>query len=195
VLIASAHLVRPKPGETVCGDAALVRDLGPSRTLFALIDALGHGPAAAEAASIAVAALQACRPSASAPEIVQGLHEALRGSRGIAALVGVLDGDTVRACIVGNVELRASRDGAVGVIHSPGILGIAVRKKHIFEGRVRPGDRLVAFSDGLSTSLYASALDGLDAGAACELALERFGLSSDDASVLVLDVLRGGGAP
>ncbi len=186
--LASAHLSRPKAGETACGDAALVRGLGPARSLVALVDALGHGPAAAEAAGLALATLGACDPAAGVGAIVARLDAALRGSRGAAAFVGVIDGPALSACIVGNVELRASREGAVGVVHSPGILGAGVRKARVFDGRLLPGDRLLAFSDGLSPALRPADLAGLAPAAACARALERFGSGDDDASVLVLDL-------
>ncbi|HEU4407388.1 MAG TPA: SpoIIE family protein phosphatase [Polyangiaceae bacterium] len=168
----------------------VVRGFGASRALFALIDVLGHGPAAAEAAAIAVAALHACDASTDAPGAVARLGAALRGGRGAAALVGVIDGQDVEACIVGNVELRASRSGAVGVVHSPGVLGVSIRKLHVFGGQVQPGDRLVAYSDGIAGTLGPADLEGLAPEAACEWALDRFGSPDDDASVLVLDVLR-----
>ncbi|MCU0681295.1 MAG: SpoIIE family protein phosphatase [Polyangiaceae bacterium] len=186
---AAAHQTRPKAGETVCGDAAIVRTLGPSRMLFALFDALGHGPLAAHASAIALATLQACDDGVDLPALVDSLHEALRGSRGAAALVGLADGHALRACIVGNVELRVSRNACAGIIHSPGVLGVSVRKLRFFEGRVRPDDRLVAFSDGVSSRLAPSDLDGLGPVEACAYALERFGTPLDDASVLVLDAL------
>jgi negative regulator of sigma-B (phosphoserine phosphatase) len=179
-------------GESTCGDAVVVRELGPSRTLFALIDVLGHGPVAAEAAELAVATLGACEGSLGVPEIVAQLGAALRGGRGAAALIGLLDGPSLRACIVGNVELRASRSGAVGVVHSPGVLGVTIRKLHVFEGQVRPGDRLLAFSDGIAGALGTADLEGFDPEGACAWAIERFGSPDDDASVLVLDVLRQG---
>jgi phosphoserine phosphatase RsbX len=192
VSITSAYRTRPKAGESICGDAAVVRGLGPSRTLFALIDVLGHGPVAAEVAALAVATLHTCDASSGVPEIVATLGAALRGGRGAAALIGLIDEGEVRACIIGNIELRVSRSGAVAVVHSPGVLGVSVRKLHVFEGRVRPGDRLLAFSDGIAGAVGTADFEGLSPEAACERALEKFGSFEDDAAVLVLDVLRQG---
>ncbi|HEU4538804.1 MAG TPA: phosphoserine phosphatase [Polyangiaceae bacterium] len=186
---ASAFAARPKDGEVECGDAAYVRALGPGRTLFALFDALGHGPAAARASAIALATLEACDEAIDLPGLVDRLHADLRGSRGAAALIGIAEGHDVRACLIGNVELRGSREAPVGVIHSPGVLGISIRKLHFFGGLVRPGSRLLAFSDGVSPKLDHAALAGLGTQEACDHALQHYGTPLDDASVLVLDAL------
>src|SRR5690606_27727635 len=61
MVVHAAQLVRPARGEQVAGDAALVRELGPS-TLLAVIDGLGHGPPAAEAAARAVEVLETMTP-------------------------------------------------------------------------------------------------------------------------------------
>ena len=44
-----AHLSQPKPGEKANGDAVLVRRDGDA-LMLAVVDGLGHGPIAAEAA-------------------------------------------------------------------------------------------------------------------------------------------------
>ena len=71
-----AGLAVPYPGEQLCGDAWTCHST-PERTMALLVDGLGHGLEAAEAAQEAVATFRKhlqSRPG----EIVARLHEALR---------------------------------------------------------------------------------------------------------------------
>jgi len=57
VKLEAHHRSFPKSGESTNGDAVVVRTVA-SATLVAVIDALGHGPSAAEAAAVAVGYLE-----------------------------------------------------------------------------------------------------------------------------------------
>src|SRR5579864_7822141 len=87
----------PRRGESANGDAIVARTDGDA-TLLAVIDALGHGAGAAEVADVARAWLEAASLGARVEAIVDGLHGALRGSRGAAAMVCVVAGDRLRGC-------------------------------------------------------------------------------------------------
>lgn len=176
---------RPKAGETVSGDAILVRD-GPGRSLFAVIDALGHGPAAHAAAERALAALRTMDLSLSATELMTRLHLELRGSRGAAITLGLLHGRQLELVGIGNVELR-SRYGYVPFAPTPGIVGITIRKPRAIKCEVPLTIRLFLFTDGLSRRLDVEAVDHLGAEPACQALLERHGNQHDDASILCLE--------
>jgi anti-sigma regulatory factor (Ser/Thr protein kinase) len=98
------------PGETVCGDAWGVRmDEGGTQALLLLADGLGHGPEAALAADGAMAVLRSDRARGTSPSAVLGAaHTALRGTRGAAAAVALLDGAarTVVFAGAGNIAGR-----------------------------------------------------------------------------------------
>src|SRR6185312_16488851 len=81
--VASAE--RPHPNETVNGDAWSVTWSG-ERCRIAVVDGLGHGPAAAEAAQCALTTL-AAQPALALVEAVHGCHEALRSTRGAALTI------------------------------------------------------------------------------------------------------------
>lgn len=69
------------PGETESGDrywASVVSN----GMVFAVIDGLGHGPAAAAAAGIAIATLDR-HIGDPVTQLLHHCHEALRGSRGV----------------------------------------------------------------------------------------------------------------
>jgi negative regulator of sigma-B (phosphoserine phosphatase) len=176
---------RPKLGESVCGDAIVVRETDDG-ALFGVIDALGHGPAAAQAAAVATGHLQGVDPALDIEEVVQGLDRALRGTRGAAALIGQVRDARLRMCGVGNVDLRLW-SVRLAARQTPGVLGAGVRRLYAFGGDLPPLARLVLFSDGVSGRFSAEETRMLDAPAASRAILERHGRVTDDASVLVVE--------
>lgn len=184
--VAIEHRSRPRVGEDCSGDAVVVAELGTSFAV-AVIDALGHGPAAADVAERAVRFLDGNLDAGNVQRTMQGLHDSLRGTRGAAAFVCALDGRRLSACSVGNVDMK-SLGTRVPVVLSPGILGINVRRMRVFEATIQTSSRLAIFSDGISTRFALEDTGGLDPGAACSWVLERYAYEHDDATVLVADV-------
>ena len=123
--------------------------------LVLVVDGLGHGPAAAEAAAEAVAVLRAL--STSDPgEIVAAAHVALRGTRGAALAVARLDPLTCRVYYagVGNISgvIIDRRGGRISsMVSQNGTVGHAVRKVQIFEYNWPDGSAIVMQSDGIGT--------------------------------------------
>ncbi|SEK23496.1 Stage II sporulation protein E (SpoIIE) [Stigmatella aurantiaca] len=184
--LATAWRSRPRQGEQANGDAVLVRS-EQGHTLLAVIDALGHGPVAADVADKALRGLASVPLPSSVDALVEVLHRVLKGTRGAAALVALFDGRTLRCGGVGNVDLRTVGT-RVPVFPTPGILGHPCRKVHSLETLLAAHDRLVFFTDGLSSRLEAHLTQGRDPEAACALLMERYGRHTDDATVLVVDV-------
>lgn len=185
-MLTIGRVVRARSGEVVSGDAIVVRQ-EPSRTLLAVVDALGHGHSAAEVATLAVAFLERAALDRGLHAVLLGLQEALRGSRGAAAMVCLLGEGKLVGCGIGNVELRTtSRD--LPIVLSPGVVGGNVRRMQTFEGPLVSGDRLIFFTDGISSHLAVQSFRGLSPNAACEAILAAHRRSHDDAAVLVVDV-------
>jgi len=143
------------PGETVSGDRHWAGPVA-NGMIFAVIDGLGHGRAAAAASKIAVAMLQ---QYAGDPliELLHRCHEALRATRGVAMSVAKLNtADSVLTWIgVGNVE---------GALLHPEpelpcdklLLRSCVVGSHLpmlrpEELPIRPGDILTMVTDGVTT--------------------------------------------
>lgn len=181
------HRSLPREGELECGDLAIVRADGES-TLLAVIDALGHGPHAAAAAALAADHLTSASLEGGLLPLVEGLHAALRGSRGAAAMIVLLAPDgRLQGCGVGNVELRTVGSRVPAVL-TPGVLGASINRLRTFEGRVAAGDRLVIFSDGLSSRIDFDRVRGLAPGAACDALMAQYRRTHDDSTVLVTDI-------
>ena len=179
------HLVVPKDGEHESGDAVYVRPSEDGGT-FVVIDALGHGERAAEAAQAALGALEEMPDGERVAAIIDRMHGRLRGTRGAAAMVCVLHDGRLEGCAVGNVEL-VTVGTRVPWVPSPGILGASVRRVRIFQADLQAGDRLILFSDGISR-VDPSYCRGVSAVHACRILMARHRRSHDDATVLIADI-------
>lgn len=183
-----ASVSRPCRGFVANGDVALVRH-GRRVSFFAVVDALGHGPAAAEVAARA----QRCLSEASIDdprdlaELAEDLHVDLRGTRGAAATMCTFDGHELCSVGVGNVSLRAV-GASPGLVCVPGVLGRRLRRVQSWRTPLPEGTRVAIFSDGISGRLDLLASRALDPEDACARALREFGRDSDDATILIFDV-------
>lgn len=181
-----AHRIRPCAGETVSGDAAVVRTVG-EHTLLAVVDVLGHGTEAAEAAGVAAQCLRGAEELGCVKALLADVDGVLRVRRGAAALVCVLHGRQVESAGVGNVQMRVL-GSSFRAVCTPGILGRRTRRLRVFRGELDPGARLVMFSDGIDMRFPdALACDG-DPEAVCTHILDQYGRSNDDATVLTAEV-------
>jgi anti-sigma regulatory factor (Ser/Thr protein kinase) len=152
----------PFPGETVCGDNYGIRDFG-SMIAILLVDGLGHGAFAAEAADEAVQAFQNLDRRGAA-ETVDELHRALRGTRGAALAVALLD--TERRVItysgLGNTSGVIQTDsGAKSMISHNGTAGHAAYRISEFRYPWPEGAAVIMHTDGLATSWSLSRYPGL----------------------------------
>ncbi len=181
-----AHRTLPKTGEVANGDAVVLR-VENGVAMVAAIDALGHGELAALAAHKAIAFLQAWPLDGDLRDGMQGLHEALRGSRGAAASVCLLRGVEMLFCGVGNVEVRCYGSKAP-ILLSPGVLGARVQNFRMCRAELSPGTRLVLFTDGISHRAPLETLRQLDPEALCEELIQNHRKTSDDATVIACDL-------
>ncbi len=141
------------PGERACGDGWAARDRDGILDLM-LVDGLGHGPRAEEAADQAIAGFAARRDDDPA-RLLSQLSADLAGTRGsVACLAQIEAADRrLRLAGIGNVSaLVASRSGKLRrLISREGRLGGAVRTPPVETADLLPGDTLILHSDGLAT--------------------------------------------
>lgn len=177
------------PGERVCGDAwIIVAGLtGPS---IAIVDGLGHGEPAHEAA---VAGIEACQrlPSASPSDLISRMHQALRSTRGAAAAVAEWDAraGAVRFAGVGNISCGITgADGSRSLASMNGTVGFEMRRVQEFSQSVDPGAVLVMHSDGINTRWRLDQYPGLrqrHPALAAAVLYRDFLRGRDDATVVV----------
>ena len=184
--VSVAWLSRPREGESVNGDAVVVRRHGDA-VLVAVVDALGHGPKAAEVAEASAEWLAAAHDVGGAPSLIAGLPKHLQGTRGAAARLLVISSTGLEACSVGNVELR-SATGKLPFVLTPGVLGVRLRQPKICVSPSLIADRFVLHSDGISGRFDIKAHRS---HAPPAVATQIFGAhrhAHDDATVVVVDV-------
>lgn len=183
---------RPRPGESVCGDRMIAVDVDGTAALIGVLDGLGHGTEAAEAASCGVDVLRAARAEP-LDVLVQRCHRALSGTRGVAMTLARIDfrTDTLSWAGIGNVaaDLVAKHPAGLEVRSSArlagGIVGYRIPEALTpQEVPIRPGDLLVITSDGI----VEDHLDDIDFAASslaiADQILRRHAKDSDDALVL-----------
>ncbi len=142
------------PGEAESGDRCWAGAVA-NGMMFAVIDGLGHGRAAAAAADIAIATLE---QHAGDPliQLLRRCHESLRGTRGVAMSLALFNTeDAMLTWIgVGNVEgtlLRRDAGLPSGkLLLRSGVVGIRLPVLREGELAVKPGDILTMVTDGVS---------------------------------------------
>jgi anti-sigma regulatory factor (Ser/Thr protein kinase) len=181
----------PYPGESVCGDAVAVHH-GPSYTTVAVVDGLGHGAGAAEAAEIAIASFEG-HPQDGPADIVARMQELLRPTRGAAvAVVRMEHGRRMaRYSGIGNVS-GVVLGGAAPPRHmvsEHGIVGHTPRPPREYEYPLSKGSIVVLHTDGIAARWNLESYPGLlhrhpmiSAG----ILFRDFRRSNDDATVVVV---------
>jgi negative regulator of sigma-B (phosphoserine phosphatase) len=188
---------RPLAGQTASGDMYLMKPCR-GRVLIAVVDGLGHGTEAAEAAAQAIAALDACAP-VSLELLVTLCHEKIAETRGVTLTVASIE--TLRGEMdwlgVGNVEAvllpaGESRRRKKAVVLRSGIVGDRLPTLRASTVPVEPGDLLVIATDGVGGGFS----DFVDRKAAPRRIaadiIRECGRTSDDALVLVARLKKRG---
>jgi phosphoserine phosphatase RsbX len=179
------YRTQPSRSDDPNGDAVFLRVVA-GVTLFAVVDGLGHGKGAAEAAQCAVARLETVEPETTIEQLVDFVDRALHGTRGAAAMICRYENGMLRACGVGNVEMRVVGD-ELPIVLTPGILGRGVNRPRFFGGTLKPGTRLLVFTDGISGRFAAEDFRSFDRKKLCEHMIVNQRRGHDDASFLVAD--------
>lgn len=152
----------PKGGEAVCGDAWSARPHPDGLTLM-VVDGLGHGPLAAEAAH-AAGAVFAQHHERAPTEILERIHGALRATRGAAVSVARLDlaRSRVHFAGIGNVAGTLLAGEAVRkMVSHNGTAGHAVKRIQEFTYDFAGAPLVLLCSDGLGTNWALDRYPGL----------------------------------
>ncbi|MEU5183945.1 ATP-binding SpoIIE family protein phosphatase [Streptomyces longwoodensis] len=191
--VATGGLTRPITGEQLCGDTWAVRSLdGPSAgaLLLMMCDGLGHGPLAARVGDQARAAFRESR-HISPDAVLRDVHQGLKGSRGAAVAIALVDmaDQRVHFTGVGNITaLLVHDDRRNGLLSMPGIVGAQLPRARTQATAFPPGTALVMHSDGLSDRWKPLDFPGLfarDPSLVAGQLLNQNAVRRDDAGILV----------
>ena len=180
---------RPCEGETACGDG-YATELRESGLLVSVVDGLGHGPMAEEAAVAFLSHVRA-NPELSLVDMMAGAREPLASTRGAAAALLRFNLETRRVEFtgVGNIHMHSVSDVRMHPVCAPGIVGKHVRKLLPFEFEW-PQSFLVALcSDGISSRLHLEEFENMEPQSVAEAILEQHGKAYDDATCVVVRYL------
>ena len=179
----------PVAGETRCGDGWTERHT-ETHSIYMVVDGLGHGAGAADAAEEAIVAFHRVG-SLSPLDILDEAHFALRKTRGAAVSVASIDrlANKVRFAGVGNVSaaiLTVSKSQSM-VCHN-GIVGHTVGRLQDFSYDWPQGATLTMHSDGIATQssmLKYPGLIGRSPLLAAAVIYRDHSRRRDDATVLI----------
>lgn len=182
-------LARAHPDETTIGDSAIAWRAGGRLTL-GVVDGLGHGPLAREAAdrALEVVVHHALDPVDSQ---LRSIHQALVGTRGAVMAIACI-ADRVEHASVGNISTRVvGLDGvARPLASSAGTLGsVLPRRIHVDALALRQDELFVMSSDGLSTRIdltHDLAMIRQHPIVIAQHLLARFARGTDDAIIAVV---------
>lgn len=184
----------PLRGENLCGDAWRVSGSRRAGSLsLMVVDGLGHGAGAADAAAAATAVFSNV-DHATPTHALGRMDEATRGTRGAALSFATVNDETRTAHFsgVGNVEGRVLGKDSATVMHlvpQNGIVGHTMPTLRPLSAPWPAGARLVMHSDGISGRWRLDAYPGLMAAHPALMAgiiFRDFARQRDDATVLVL---------
>jgi anti-sigma regulatory factor (Ser/Thr protein kinase) len=185
-----AGMALPYPKERFCGDAWAYHRT-PERTLILLVDGLGHGWEASEAAEEAVSVFRK-QVARSPREILSYMHDALKKTRGAAAGISeirVPENRLIYAGVGNTAAVMLSHNTSRSLTSHNGTLGIAAPRIQEFQVEWPSRAILVMHSDGVQTRWDLSTYSGLLARHAAVIGgalIRDFRRERDDASVVVV---------
>jgi len=192
VSIAVGAASRPIQGEFVSGDAHAVVPWAKG-AVVAVVDGLGHGPKAAAASAVVLAAL---RKHADLPmeAMFFEMHRAALGSRGAVGAVARIDEhtSTVHIAGLGNIGVVVARKTTGRSIQAPlvpGVLGSSYREVRPQTFLLGRGDRVLLYSDGIRSRVDLQELAHLSPQEAADSLLASRAKPTDDALCVVFEAV------
>lgn len=183
-----------RDGERECGDSWCLRVAGDAVALL-VVDGLGHGPEAAQAADAAVAAFSESDEGQPLP-LIEHIDGAMRQTRGGAAAVAAIVDQRLHYCGVGNISGRLDGSQATrGLVSHNGIIGGLHRRAQAYDYAIDQAVLLIMHSDGVQTRWNLDDYPGLRQRSPTLIAAvlyRDFARGHDDATVVVFALDSGG---
>lgn len=185
------EVVRPRVGYAQSGDCIYFSE-DEGSVHIAIVDGVGHGPAANKVANLAREELE--KPGFDDLVVtVQRLHAKLEGSGGAAVGLCRLEKPTGKLNYlgVGNTGARVLGARDTQLVSLDGAVGLYMRTPKLFEITLQAGDMLILQTDGISNQYSRDDLPKWHierAQTIAESLLKRFGKDHDDAACAVLKI-------
>jgi hypothetical protein len=181
----------PYPGEVESGDGWVYRHTAQGTSVL-VVDGLGHGPIAAEAASAAIRVFES-EPELTGTSLIETIHGSLKGTRGAAvAVMDIPEEGELAFTGVGNISGVIWRDSSSQhMVSMNGIAGHHMGKTRQFRYPVSRDSVVVLYSDGLRSRWNLNDYRGLRSRSASLIAgtlLRDQGRGTDDVTVVVAKI-------
>lgn len=189
VAVAVGIVSRARQGQSVSGDRIGIWR-GTASTLLAVVDGLGSGPAAAQAAEAALASVEQNREKP-LREIFVLCHRALQATRGVVMALVCVDHHKASLSFagVGNIGFSAASSEPMKPVSPNGLLGHRMPTLLEYRYQCTPGDLVVLHTDGISSRFVlhggVAALSWSPPQELAQRIVKRFG-RDDDVAVAVL---------
>ena len=183
------YFVAEKALELVNGDTGFV-SFDEEQLFVGIVDGAGHGPEANTIAQTSRDFLEKNK-DAELPELMNALHENLRGTRGGVAIIGKLDYGSLqlRYVGIGNAVLRKFGNSSERAVTQDGVIGYQIRTPQEKLMQISGGDVLVMHTDGITSYFdvndYPEILND-DAKTIANNLINKFGKNNDDATCIVI---------
>jgi serine/threonine protein phosphatase PrpC len=179
---------RPLSGNKKCGDLSFIKEFN-GKIMIAVIDGLGHGERAEDAAVKAVEYLKN-NYHLNLPEIFHGCNEFLKETVGAAMGIAFIDRDNCHITFagVGNIGARVVSDRRYSLVSDFGIVGGGIRKVREDKSVFKDGDMIIMHSDGISEKFDVFSYDKevrSDPRRLAEAISNEFCRSHDDSIIVV----------
>lgn len=180
---------RPRSSGDPNGDAFVIKRWADN-VLVGVIDGLGHGRPAHDAATVAKQYIETHfdRPLAS---IFRGVERACTGTRGVVLALARFnwDAEALTYASVGNIAYTVTAPDSPHLVTRRGVLGRDSPEPVVTENRWKPGYDMAIYSDGLRSRWTLDDYDRTGDESASALAhrlLTELGKADDDATVVVV---------
>jgi serine phosphatase RsbU (regulator of sigma subunit) len=183
------YFVAEKALELVNGDIGFV-SVDEEQLFVGIVDGAGHGSEANTIAQTSRDFLEKNK-DAELPELMNALHENLRGTRGGVAIIGKLDYRSLqlRYVGIGNAVLRKFGNSSERAVTQDGVIGYQIRTPQEKLMQISGGDVLVMHTDGITSYFdvndYPEILND-DAKTIANNLINEFGKNNDDATCIVI---------
>lgn len=145
----SFFLSKPYMKNGRCADFSHVHETKNS-LFFSLVDVAGHGDGAYHLVPVIKKYLEKNHKK-DLLDLMHGLHELLRGTRGAVGLAGLLDKKTgaVQYVGIGNISMRVFGKKDTRILSNEGIIGYVIRTLKVERLRLMAGGTLLLYTDGI----------------------------------------------
>jgi len=181
--------IRPLTKNRECGDTGIIKEFD-HKIFIGIIDVVGHGKEAYKIAVVSKGFLEE-NYRKDLVEVMKGLHEHLKDTRGAVAGLFLLDLTTgkLKYVEVGNITARIFGANTRRIISKPGIIGYAIRTIREERTKLYNNDVLLLYTDGIKEHFeledYPKLLQD-DAKTIVTNIINKFGKKNDDAACIAL---------